>query len=71
MAAPAATADDAPAPAAVEAAPPTSLARTLPEADMPVAARDGLKRAAVGRLHPTDAAWATGMEGEGPQHYSI
>ena len=43
MAAPAATAEDAPAPAAVEAAP-TSLARTLPEADMPpAAARDGLQ----------------------------
>ena len=43
MAAPAATADDAPAPAAAEAAP-TSLARTLPEADMPpAAARDGLQ----------------------------
>ena len=43
MAAPAATADDAPA-AAAEAVAPTSLARTLPEADMPpAAARDGFQ----------------------------
>ena len=44
MAAPAATADDAPPAAAAEAGAPTSLARTLPEADMPpAAAGDGLQ----------------------------